>query len=103
MTASRYWEEKKWKLGLREALSTSFPLREVLPERVPTFDEFNLPRSTPTFQLLLARYGVLDVAEEFTVDESGHPVSLGESVDLTALVLVHSPLEVVGNADVEHP
>ncbi len=68
---------------------------------IECFYESDFPDPAPALELLFPDPSGLDTARGFIIYEERDVVFLGESIYELLLVLVHSPYQVVGNADVK--
>src|SRR5216117_1557953 len=75
-------------------------LRQVLPCGVLLFDQPHLACANPTLELLFAGDGVANIAKLLEVDQPADPVPARKAGREAALVLLHAPHEVVGDARV---
>src|SRR5580765_4573538 len=77
-------------------------LCQIRPGTIAGFDQLDLTRSHPSFDLFLAGNGLTDVVELFEVDESSHAISLGETRGQALLVFGHATREVIRHAGIKH-
>ncbi len=77
------------------------PNRQIMPVRVSSFDQIDLPLPVPAFELLFASDGVGHIAEHFKADKTVDTVSTGETFDRAIPVLPQARDEVAGHADIE--
>jgi hypothetical protein len=77
--------------------------REILPSLVSRLDQRDLLRPAPALQLLLTIDCLPYVIKPFVIHQARTVIFARESLELAALVLKHSPLDVVGHADVQRP
>ena len=66
------------------------------------FDQRDFFLATPAFELLFASDGLIDVLKWFEADKTCAAVVPCEAGDRAALVLVHSPPQIVGDTAVEN-
>src|SRR5262249_16199947 len=76
-------------------------LDEVLPLRVPRFDEGDLLRAAKPLDLLFPRDRVEYVRRRLEIDEPIHPILPRDPGTESFLVFVHPPRDVVRDAGVE--
>src|SRR4051794_37541906 len=82
--------------------SAAVPLSAYIhPLWIFRFDQCDLLRATPTFQLLLAQDSSSDIRELFKIDQAIDTVGLGETVDLSLLVLSNTTHHAVRDADIQ--
>ena len=62
-------------------------IREINPCRIVGLDQRDFLLPAPSFDLLLARNGVANIAEDLVMYEAMNPISFGESGDQTFPVL----------------
>ena len=85
-------------------LAIGTPARaDVLPTGVEALDQCGLFRSSPAFGLSFSCRGLVRVREFFEIDEAVDVVFGGEPSESPIPMLVHSPFEIVGHADVKRP
>jgi len=74
---------------------------EVVPVRIVLHNQGHLFLAPPPLDLLLPSDGRIHVPEDLEADQSINVVSLGETLDITLLVLPHPTFQIAGNTDVE--
>ena len=76
---------------------------QIMPVRVVLLDQVDFPLPVPAFELLLTQDRAFHVAEHLEPDQSMDAVLAGEPASDALAMLVKSPHQVAGDADVERP
>ena len=86
---------------LRHRRQTEHCDREVIPHRVISFDQFDLPVTFPFFDPLFANDCVTDVVESLDVDQVLDAIFSGEAGNETLTMLENPLSQVAGHTSVE--